>query len=165
MLGTIQMPQWLIDFWTVYGDMITPVLVTLLVSLVTWLALQLKSTAKINAAKADLQIEALKNVANREDNKPQLEDQSQKLQHLEKVILNLSEMINVAFQNSNLDPDIKANLSSLINKIKYGSEDEFVKELETNNAILKQQIEELTQKLASNVVETVETVTKKKTRR
>lgn len=165
MLGAIQLPQWLADFWAVYGDMITPVLVTLLVSLVTWLALQIKSTAKINAAKADLQIEALKTVANREDNKPQLEEQSQKIQELEKVILNLSEMINVAFQNSNLDPEIKANLTALNNKIKYGSEEELIKELEQNNEVLKQQLEELTHKLSNNVIETVKTETTKRARR
>lgn len=165
MLGAIQLPQWLADFWAVYGDMITPVLVTLLVSLVTWLALQIKNTAKINAAKADLQIEALKTVANREDNKPQLEEQSQKIQALEKVILNLSEMINVAFQNSNLDPEIKANLTALNNKIKYGSEEELIKELEQNNEVLKQQLEELTHKLNNNVIETVKTETTKRARR
>lgn len=165
MLGAIQLPQWLADFWAVYGDMITPVLVTLLVSLVTWLALQIKSTAKINAAKTDLQIEALKTVANREDNKPQLEEQSQKIQELEKVILNLSEMINVAFQNSNLDPEIKANLTALNNKIKYGSEEELIKELEQNNEVLKQQLEELTHKLSNNVIETVKTETTKRARR
>lgn len=161
----IQMPQWLVDFWAVYGEMITPVLVTLAVSLITWVALQLKSNAKINSAKADLQIEALKEVANREDNKPQLEEQSQRLQQLETVITYLSDMVNVAFQNSNLDPEIKNNLASIANKIKYGSEEDLVKELETNNEQLKQQVEELTRKLNNNVVETIQTEVKKRVRR
>lgn len=161
----IQMPQWLVDFWAVYGDMITPVLVTLAVSIITWVALQIKSSAKVNSAKADLQIEALKEIANREDNKPQLEEQSKKIQELEQVIKYLSDMFNVAFQNSNLDPDIKNNLVSLANKIKYGSEEDFVKELEANNEKLKQQIEELTHKLNNNIVETVQTEIKKRVRR
>ena len=165
MIAAIHMPQWLADFWAVYGDMITPVLVTLAVSLITWVALQLRSNAKINSAKADLQIQALKEVANREDNKPQLEAQSERIQQLENVILNLSDMINVAFQNSNLDPEIKNNLAALANKIKYGSEDELIKELESNNKVLKEQLEELTNKLKSNVVETVQTEIKKKVRR
>ena len=161
----IQMPQWLVDFWAVYGDMITPVLVTLAVSIITWVALQIKSSAKVNSAKADLQIEALKEIANREDNKPQLEEQSKKIQELEQVIKYLSDMFNVAFQNSNLDPDIKNNLVSLANKIKYGSEEDFVKELEANNEKLKQQIEELTHKLNNNIVETAQTEIKKRVRR
>lgn len=165
MIAAIQMPQWLADFWAVYGNMITPVLVTLAVSLITWVALQLRSNAKINSAKADLQIQALKEVANREDNKPQLEAQSERIQQLENVILNLSDMINVAFQNSNLDPDIKSNLSALANKIKYGSEEEFVKELEASNKALKEQVEELTHKLNNNLIETAQTEVKKKIRR
>ena len=165
MLLAIQMPQWLTDFWTVYGDMITPVLVTLLVSLLTYIAIKLKSDAKINKMKADLQIQALKDVANREDNKPQLEEQSQKLAELEKVITYLADMFDVAFQNSNLDPEIKANLASLINKIKYGSEEDLVKELEETNAKLKEELEALQEQVAQTVTTAVETETRKRTRR
>ena len=165
MLLAIQMPQWLTDFWTIYGDMITPVLVTLLVSLLTYIAIKLKSDAKINKVKADLQIQALKDVANREDNKPQLEEQSQKLAELEKVITYLADMFDVAFQNSNLDPEIKANLASLINKIKYGSEEDLVKQLEETNAQLKEQVEALQEQVAQTVTTAVETETRKRTRR
>lgn len=165
MLLAIQMPQWLTDFWTVYGSMITPVLVTLLVSLLTYIAIKLKSDAKINKMKADLQIQALKEVANREDNKPQLEEQSQKLAELEKVIAYLADMFDVAFQNSNLDPEIKANLSALINKIKYGSEEDLVKQLEETNTKLKGEVEALKEQIAQTVTAEVETETRKRTRR
>lgn len=165
MLLAIQMPQWLTDFWTVYGSMITPVLVTLLVSLLTYIAIKLKSDAKINKVKADLQIQALKEVANREDNKPQLEEQSQKLAELEKVIAYLADMFDVAFQNSNLDPEIKANLSALINKIKYGSEEDLVKQLEETNTKLKEEVEALKEQMAQTVTAEVETETRKRTRR
>lgn len=165
MLLAIQMPQWLTDFWTVYGSMITPVLVTLLVSLLTYIAIKLKSDAKINKVKADLQIQALKEVANREDNKPQLEEQSQKLAELEKVVTYLADMFDVAFQNSNLDPEIKANLSALINKIKYGSEEDLVKQLEETNTKLKEEVEALKEQMAQAVTAEVETETRKRTRR
>lgn len=165
MLLAIQMPQWLTDFWTVYGSMITPVLVTLLVSLLTYIAIKLKSDAKINKMKADLQIQALKEVANREDNKPQLEEQSQKLAELEKVVTYLADMFDVAFQNSNLDPEIKANLSALINKIKYGSEEDLVKQLEETNTKLKEEVEALKEQMAQTVTAEVETETRKRTRR
>lgn len=165
MLLEIQMPQWLTDFWTVYGSMITPVLVTLLVSLLTYIAIKLKSDAKINKVKADLQIQALKEVANREDNKPQLEEQSQKLAELEKVVTYLADMFDVAFQNSNLDPEIKANLSALINKIKYGSEEDLVKQLEETNTKLKEEVEALKEQITQTVTAEVETETRKRTRR
>lgn len=165
MLLAISMPEWLVDFWTVYGSMITPILVTLLCSLLTYIAIKLKSDAKINNAKTDLQIQALKEVANREDNKPQLENQSTQINELTKTIGYLADMLSLAFQNSNLDPEIKNNLASLSNKIKYGTEEDLVKELEQNNEILKQQIEALKTQMAGNVAETVDAETKKRVRR
>lgn len=165
MLLAIQMPAWLVDFWTIYGDMITPILVTILCSLLTYIAIKIKSDAKINSAKTDLQIQALKDVANREDNKPQLEDQSKQINELSKTIAYMADMINLAFQNSNLDPEIKNNLASLSNKIKYGTEEDLVKELENNNALLQEQIEALKEEIANNTVHTVETEAKQRIRR
>ena len=165
MLLAIQMPAWLVDFWTIYGDMITPILVTILCSVLTYIAIKIKSDAKINSAKTDLQIQALKDVANREDNKPQLEDQSKQINELSKTIAYMADMINLAFQNSNLDPEIKNNLASLSNKIKYGTEEDLVKELENNNALLQEQIEALKEEIANNTVHTVETETKQRIRR
>ena len=165
MLLAIQMPAWLVDFWTIYGDMITPILVTILCSVLTYIAIKIKSDAKINSAKTDLQIQALKDVANREDNKPQLEDQSKQINELSKTIAYMADMINLAFQNSNLDPEIKNNLASLSNKIKYGTEEDLVKELENNNALLQEQIEALKEEIANNTVHTVETEAKQRIRR
>ena len=166
MLGAIQMPTWLCDFWMVYGEMITPVLVTLLMALVTSLALKIKSDAKVAAQKAELQIEALKQVANREDNKPQLEAQEAKIAELSEAIKGLSSMIDLAFQNSNLDPEIKANLTALSNKIKYGSEEDLVAELESQKQTLQAQVDSLTKQLAQTTVAKVESaVATKRTRR
>ena len=165
MLLAIQMPAWLVDFWTIYGDMITPILVTILCSVLTYIAIKIKSDAKINSAKTDLQIQALKDVANREDNKPQLEDQSKQINELSKTIAYMADMINLAFQNSNLDPEIKNNLASLSNKIKYGTEEDLVKELENNNALLQEQVKALKEEIANNTVHTVETEAKQRIRR
>ena len=165
MLLAIQMPAWLVDFWTIYGDMITPILVTILCSVLTYIAIKIKSDAKINSAKTDLQIQALKDVANREDNKPQLEDQSKQINELSKTIAYMADMMNLAFQNSNLDPETKNNLASLSNKIKYGTEEDLVKELENNNALLQEQVKALKEEIANNTVHTVETEAKQRIRR
>ena len=159
------MPEWLANIWAVYGDMITPVLVTLVLALVTSTALRIKTDAKMRAAQADAEIEAIKTIANREDNKPQLEEQSQKIASLEQSNRYLAEMIDLAFQNSNLTPEVKNNLASLSNKIKYGTEDNLVKELESEKAQLIEQIESLKAQLESKVVVTVQEETKKRTRR
>lgn len=165
MLLAIKMPTWLVDFWTVYGDMITPVLVTVVLALLTSLALKVKSDAKTNAAKAELQIQALKDVANREDNKPELERQAAEIEDLKRVIGCQSEMINLAFQNSNLTPEVKNNLASLSNKIKYGTEADLVKELEEQNAKLIEEITALKSELETKVVPAVSEKISKRTRR
>ena len=129
------------------------------------MALKIKSDAKINAAKADAQIEALKEVANREDNKPELEKQAQKINDLERVITLQTEMFNLAFQNSNLKPEIKDNLTSLSNKIKYGTEEDLVKELEAEKAALQEKVTSLESQLENKVVAVVDEKITKRTRR
>ena len=156
MLLALKMPEWLANIWAVYGGHITPVLVTLILAIVSAIALKIK---------ADAEIEAIKTIANREDNKPQLEEQSQKIASLEQSNRYLAEMVNVAFQNSNLTPEVKDNLASLSNKIKYGTEDNLVKELETEKAQLQEQVESLKAQLETKVVATVQEETKKRTRR
>ena len=121
MLLAIKMPVWLVDFWTVYGEMITPVLVTLLLAIVTAIALKIRSDAKVNAAKADLQIEALKQVANREDNKPQLEAQSQEIEDLKiekalykgEVSANI-EARNIYLRSRNLSKEDRKRIQEVI---------------------------------------------------
>lgn len=161
----ISMPTWLADFWAVYGNMITPVLVTLLTALVTALALKIRSDAKVNSVKADLQIKALTEVANREDNKPELERQAGQIAELERVVTLQSEMFNLAFQNSNLTPDIKDNLTSLVNKIKYGTEEDLVKQLELEKVKLQEEIDALKSKAESAVGAVIQEETKKRIRR
>ena len=155
MLGAIQMPTWLVDFWTVYGEMITPVLVTLVTAMLTALALKIRSDAKVNATKADLQLEALRNVANREDNKPELNAMKGEIETLKQSNVYLAEIINLAFQNTNLSPEIKANLASLYNKMTYGSESELIKSLEADKQKLEAQLEVLKQQLSTPVTTTV----------
>ena len=72
-LLAIQLPQWLVDIWSAYKDVIIPALVTLAVALLTWVALKIKTDAKVNQAKAELQIQELKKLNEREDTRPELD--------------------------------------------------------------------------------------------
>lgn len=157
----ISMPTWLADIWTVFEGYVIPMLITLLTALVTALAIKIRSDAKVNAAKAELQIQALKDVANREDNKPELERQANKINNLERVITLQTEMFDLAFQNSNLTPEIKENLTSLSNKIKYGTEEDLVKELEAEKAKLKEELDAVKSQLETKVPVVVEEVKKR----
>ena len=161
----INMPAWLADIWTVFGEFIQPLLMALVTALVTALAIKIRSDAKVNAAKADLQIEAWRNVANREDNKPELERQATKIDALERAVTLQSEMFNVAFQNSNLTPETKDALTTLNNKIKYGTEEDLVKELEAQKATLEAQVASLQQQLTAQTTVVVPEETRKRTRR
>ena len=157
----ISMPTWLADIWTIFGGYVQPMLITLLTALVTALAIKIRSDAKVNAAKAELQIQALKDVANREDNKPELERQANKIDNLERVITLQTEMFDLAFQNSNLTPEIKENLTSLTNKIKYGTEEDLVKELEAEKAKLKEELDAVKSQLETKATVVIEEVKKR----
>ena len=165
MLGAIWMPEWLVDFWTVYGDMITPVLVTLLTTIVTALALKIRTDAKVNYEKSSLQVDLLKNISEKEDNTPQLEAQAKEIERLTKAINGLSEIINIAFSNANIDPEAKAAISAIVNNLKYGSEDECIKALEEEKRVLLEQVEALTKELEAKSVEEVEQETVTRIRR
>lgn len=166
MLNALSMPAWLVDFWIVYGDMITPVLVTLLLSIVTWLAIKIKADAKYNAAKTEAQIEALKQINDREDTTPQLEKQANEIKSLTESITHLSEMFQLAFKNSELNPEIKNQLETILNKIKYGTTENVVQVLEDEKLKLQQQIEELKSKLnTTSTLSQAPAETKVRTRR
>ena len=92
-LLAIQLPQWLIDIWGAYKDVIIPALVTLAVALLTWVALKIKTDAKVNQAKAELQIQELKKLNEREDTRPELDVMKQELQKLEQSNKYLGEII------------------------------------------------------------------------
>lgn len=159
------LPDWFVNFWAIYGDVITPVLVTLGLAVISAVALKIKSDAKTNSVKADLQIQALKEVANREDNVDQLNEQNQKIDELITVVTKLSEMFNIAFQNSELDPAIKEALTSLLNKIKYGTEKDLIAELEAQKVQLEEQVLALTDKLSETVTEAAKNEISKRIRR
>ena len=72
-------------------------------------------------------------------------------------------MISIGFQNANIDPEIKENLKSLANKIKYGTEDDLVKQLEADKIKLNEQLEALKEELiAKNTILPENTVENKK---
>lgn len=165
MLLSIHAPSWLVSFWEIYGGQITPVLVTLLLAIVTAIAINIKSTAKSNAKKTELQIEYMKKISEREDATPQLEALTKEISELKAEIANLkqsnglqSDMFNLAFQNSSLREDVKDNLESLTNKIKYGTSDNRLKDLENTNSKLREEIDTLKQKAVQKIEEIVEPV-------
>lgn len=162
-LLAIQQPQWLIDIWSAYKDVIIPALVTLAVALLTWVALKIKTDAKVNQAKAELQIQELKKLNEREDTRPELDVMKQELQKLEQSNKYLGEMFDLVFQNSTLNQETKDSLTVLKNKMVFGVEDNLIKTLTEEKEKLEEKIAALEQVIAEAT--TIKEVKETRTRR
>ena len=162
-LLAIQLPQWLIDVWGAYKDVIIPALVTLAVALLTWVALKIKTDAKVNQAKAELQIQELKKLNEREDTRPELDVMKQELQKLEQSNKYLGEMFDLVFQNSTLNQETKDSLTVLKNKMVFGVEDNLIKTLTEEKEKLEEKIAALEQVIAEAT--TIKEVKETRTRR
>lgn len=162
-LLVIQLPQWLIDIWGAYKDVIIPALVTLAVALLTWVALKIKTDAKVNQAKAELQIQELKKLNEREDTRPELDVMKQELQKLEQSNKYLGEMFDLVFQNSTLNQETKDSLTVLKNKMVFGVEDNLIKTLTEEKEKLEEKIAALEQVIAEAT--TIKEVKETRTRR
>ena len=162
-LLAIQLPQWLVDIWSAYKDVIIPALVTLAVALLTWVALKIKTDAKVNQAKAELQIQELKKLNEREDTRPELDVMKQKLQKLEQSNKYLGEMFDLVFQNSTLNQETKDSLTVLKNKMVFGVEDNLIKTLTEEKEKLEEKIAALEQVIAEAT--TIKEVKETRTRR
>lgn len=162
-LLAIQLPQWLIDIWSAYKDVIIPALVTLAVALLTWLALKIKTDAKVNQAKAELQIQELKKLNEREDTRPELDVMKQELQKLQQSNKYLGEMFDLVFQNSTLNQETKDSLTVLKNKMIFGVEDNLIKTLTEEKEKLEEKIAALEQVIAEAT--TIKEVKETRTRR
>ena len=162
-LLAIQLPQWLIDTWGAYKDVIIPALITLAVALLTWVALKIKTDAKVNQAKAELQIQELKKLNEREDTRPELDVMKQELQKLEQSNKYLGEMFDLVFQNSTLNQETKDSLTVLKNKMVFGVEDNLIKTLTEEKEKLEEKIAALEQVIAEAT--TIKEVKETRTRR
>ena len=163
-LLAIQLPQWLIDIWGAYKDVIIPALVTLAVALLTWVALKIKTDAKVNQAKAELQIQELKKLNAREDTRPELDVMKHELQRVEQSNRYLGEMFDLVFQNSTLNQETKDSLAILKNKMVFGVEDNLVKQLTEEKVKLEEKIAAL-EKAITDAATVKATKTETRTRR
>ena len=153
----------MVDIWSAYKDVIIPALVTLAVALLTWVALKIKTDAKVNQAKAELQIQELKKLNEREDTRPELDVMKQELQKLEQSNKYLGEMFDLVFQNSTLNQETKDSLAVLKNKMVFGVEDNLIKTLTEEKEKLEEKIAALEQVIAEAT--TIKEVKETRTRR
>lgn len=162
MILAIQLPTWLVDIWSAYSDVIVPALVTFAVALVTWIAIKLKTDAKVNQAKAELQIEELKKLNDREDTRPELTTLSAEVEDAKQSVRYLAEMFDKVFQNSTLDETTKNELTILKNKLIFGVKEDLITTLTNEKTMLEAQIIALQEQLkAATTIVTNETRTRR----
>lgn len=162
MMLAIKLPVWLVDIWSAYSDVIVPALVTLAVALVTWIAIRIKTDAKVNQAKAELQIAELKKLNEREDTRPELNTLSTEVEDTKQSVRYLAEMFDKVFQNSTLDENTKNELTLLKNKLVFGTKEDVVAALTEEKTMLQSQIVALQDQLkAVTTVVTQETRTRR----
>lgn len=162
MMLAIKLPVWLVDIWAAYSDVIVPALVTFAVALITWIAIKLKADAKVNQAKAELQIEELKKLNEREDTRPELNSLSAEVEDVKQSNRYLAEMFDLVFQHSTLDENTKNELTLLKNKLVFGVKEDIVSQLTAEKTALEEQIAGLKDQLkAATTVVTKETRTRR----
>jgi predicted nuclease with TOPRIM domain len=160
----IQLPKWLVDTWSTYSDVIVPALVTIIVAILGWLAVTIRADAKARLARTDAELVALQKINEREDTRPELTKVQDELKRVQQSNTYLGEMFDLVFQNSTLKPEVKESLTILKNKLLYGTEDDVVNTLTTENARLNELVESLMQQINSTssvVVENTETRTRR----
>lgn len=165
MLVLMQIPQWLVDFWAVYNEAIVPVLVTILVSLLTYVAIKIRSDAKLAAAKTEIQIKAMQDMANKETGKTEIEEYNKQLNCVDKKLSYIVDIFNLAFQNSNLSPEIKNNITNVVNKMKFGTSEDIVANQQEEIDRLKEQILALNEQATKQAEVVIRKETNKRTRR
>lgn len=160
----IQLPTWLVDIWSTYSDVIVPALVTIIVAILGWLAVTIRADAKARLSRTDAELVALQKINEREDTRPELTKVQDELKRVQQSNTYLGEMFDLVFQNSTLKPEVKEALTVLKNKLLYGTEDDVVNTLTTENARLNELVESLMQQINSTssvVVENTETRTRR----
>jgi predicted nuclease with TOPRIM domain len=160
----IQLPTWLVDIWSTYSDVIVPALVTIIVAILGWLAVTIRADAKARLSRTDAELVALQKINEREDTRPELTKVQDELKRVQQSNTYLGEMFDLVFQNSTLKPEVKEALTILKNKLLYGTEDDVVNTLTTENARLNELVESLMQQINSTssvVVENTETRTRR----
>ena len=159
MMLAINLPVWLVDIWAGYSDVIVPALITLVVAMITWIAIKIKADAKVNQAKSELQIQELKKLNDREDTRPELNTLAAEIEDTKQSVRYLAEMFDKVFQNSTLNEETKNELTILKNKLVFGVKEDLVSQLTAEKIALEEKLVALQEQLKE-----VSTVVTKETR-
>lgn len=134
----IKLPVWLVDIWSAYADVIVPALVTIVLAILTWVAVTIKADAKSRAAKSEAELAALKQMNEREDTRPELNGLTAEVAELKQSNRYLAEMFDEVFQHSTLDEETKNKLTILKNKLLFGVKEDMIAKLTEEKVALEE---------------------------
>lgn len=139
----------LTQIWTTYKGEIIPALISAVLLFIPFISFWIKNRLSIANKKAEIQVELLKQVVNKEDTRPELDVLSEEitcvkneLSNVTESISNLANIFNETFQKSDLDIDTKELINSLTKKVIVGSNQEKIVELQK---VLESKTDEIVQ--------------------
>lgn len=139
----------LIQIWTTYKGEIIPALISAVLIFIPFISFWIRNRLSIANKKAEIQVELLKQVVNKEDTRPELDGLSEEivcvkneLSNVTESISNLANIFNETFQKSDLDIDTKELINSLTKKVIVGSNQEKIVELQK---VLESKTDEIVQ--------------------
>lgn len=147
------MPDIFIAIWDFFKAEVAPVLMGILPVISPFLfkwASDLSKKTSLNMTDISTKLVEL---LNKEDGIPQLKEIKGAVANAISSVDTLSEMFTLLFENANIEPEAKAKMKSLVDKIKAGSTEDRIKELELANAHM---LELLKVKSVEEVVKVVE---------
>lgn len=153
----MNLPNWLVDIWSAYADVIVPALMAIVLAILTWVAVTIKADAKARAAKSDAELAALQKMNEREDTRPELNTLTAEVEDLKQSNRYLAEMFDVVFQHSTLDENTKNELTILKNKLVFGVKEDLVTTLTAEKTALEEKIAGLEEQLKNATSVTVKT--------
>lgn len=150
----------LIQIWETYKGEIIPALVTAFIGFIPFFVLWVKNRLALSNKKQEAQLEVMKQIANKEDTRPELETLKEEIsllkeeiQNLKGAVSNSAVLFNTAFQNSDLKPEVKDFLESLKNKILVGNNEDLISALEEKLKAVEEEYENFKKSVAEEISE------------
>lgn len=150
----------LIQIWETYKGEIIPALVTAFIAFIPFFVLWVKNRLTLSNKKQEAQLEVMKQIANKEDTRPELETLKEEIsllkeeiQNLKGAVSNSAVLFNTAFQNSDLKPEVKDFLESLKNKILVGNNEDLISALEEKLKAVEEEYENFKKSVTKEISE------------
>lgn len=155
----------LINIWNTYKGDVIPVIVTGVLVILSALFVFVASRIKTQAYKNEANSKMLAEIQAKESVEPSVNELKDEVTQLKEIINvlkdgvnSMADLFNTAFQNSALSPETKSELNNLCLRVKNGTSEDVIKNLEEEITKYKE-LYESTKAIVENTKESVEEIT------